>query len=229
MAAPAPQHTKLLSGIPDSWPPADTGGSNAFDDGEQRPIVPLFPLSDVWLFPGALMPLFIFEPRYRQMIEDSLDGPGRLVIGTVQKGYESEMPGQPPVYPTAGLGEIQQHERRPDGCFVILLLGLSRVHVEEQASDRLYRRVSVAPLEEQAVSAGESSRLRPRLVEAILDRSEDLLNLPDNVPLANLADLLTLRLSLPHEPMQRIFQEDDVVSRCELVLEEHDRRPKSDG
>jgi len=229
MAASAPQSANLLNSIPDSWPPANAGGPEPFGDGEHRPIVPLFPLSDVWLFPGALMPLFIFEPRYRQMIEDSLDGPGRLVIGTVQKGYESEMSGQPPVYPTAGLGEIQQHERRSDGCFVILLLGLSRVHLEEQPSERLYRRVSVSAVAEKAVSAGETSRLRPRLVEAILERSDDLLNLPDNVPLANLADLLTLRLSLPHEPMQRIFQEHDVVSRCELVLEEHDRRPKSDG
>lgn len=214
------------SSIPEGWPPKKQESTSLPPDGEQRPVVPLFPLSDVWLFPGALMPLFIFEPRYRQMIEDSLDGPGRLVIGTVHKGYETEMPGKPPVYGIAGLGEIQQHERRSDGCFVILLLGLSRVHLEEQTSDRLYRRVSVSPVQEQAVSAGESSRLRPRLVEAILERSDDLLNLPDNVPLANLADLLTLRLSLPHEPLQHIFQETDVVTRCERVLEEHDRRPK---
>ncbi len=229
MAASAPHPANFLSEIPDSWPPVNPGGSKFFGDGEHRPVVPLFPLADVWLFPGALMPLFIFEPRYRQMIEDSLDGPGRLVLGTVQQGHESEMPGSPPVYATAGLGEIQQHERRSDGCYVILLLGLARVHIEEQPSERLYRRVSVSPVEEPAVSAGETSRLRPRLVDAILERSEEMLNLPDNVPLANLADLLTLRLSLPHEPMQRIFQESDVVTRCERVLEEHDRRPKDDG
>lgn len=46
-------------------------------------VVPLFPLSDLVLFPGIVQPLHIFEPRYRQMMDDVLDSSGYLVIGTV--------------------------------------------------------------------------------------------------------------------------------------------------
>jgi hypothetical protein len=83
-----------MASIPDSWPPEpdefDPAGQDATDtgdDGASRPtarfVAPVFPLPGVFLFPGQIMPLHVFEPRYRQMIEDSLDGPGRLVIGTV--------------------------------------------------------------------------------------------------------------------------------------------------
>ena len=43
-------------------------------------IVPLFPLPNVWLFPAIVLPLHVFEQRYRQMVEDCLDGPGRIVL-----------------------------------------------------------------------------------------------------------------------------------------------------
>ena len=77
-------------------------------------VVPMFPLPGVFLFPGQVMPLHIFEPRYRQMIEDLLDGPGRLVMATIleeQSGADVE---HPDVLPVAGLGEIWRHEKLPD-------------------------------------------------------------------------------------------------------------------
>src|SRR5215468_1542148 len=106
-----------------------------------NPVVPMFPLPGVFLFPGQLLPLHIFEPRYREMIGDLLDGPGRLVMGTVLPDHESELPGAPPMYPTAGLGEIGRHEHLADGRFNILLVGLSRVSIREVESERLYRKV----------------------------------------------------------------------------------------
>src|SRR6185436_16317400 len=90
------------------------------DDARQR-IVPLFPLPNVFLYPGCVMPLHIFEPRYRQMIEDQLDGPGQIVMGTVPSEHAADLDGAPPVRPIAGLGEIFRHERLPDGRFLIWL------------------------------------------------------------------------------------------------------------
>ena len=185
----------------------------------------MFPLSDVWLFPGLALPLFIFEPRYQQMIEDSLDCSGRIVIGTVQKGHECEMPGSPPIYPIAGLGEIGRHERRPDGCFVILLVGLSRVHTEEVESDRLYRRVRVRPVEEHEVDENNATRLRERLLKAIKERAGEPQKLRGDVGLTHLVDLLTLRLPLPHGVLCRLFGELNLERRIEAVLTEHGRRP----
>ena len=51
----------------------------------------------MWMFPYVVLPLQIFEDRYRSMVEDSLDGPGRIVLGTVMDGHEEELKGSPPV------------------------------------------------------------------------------------------------------------------------------------
>ncbi len=57
----------------------------------------MFALPQVWLFPYVILPLHVFEERYRQMIEDNLDGQGRIVLGTVQQGQEDDLLGNPAV------------------------------------------------------------------------------------------------------------------------------------
>ena len=207
--------------VPEGWPPAEGAGASK--------VVSLFPLPNLFLFPGTVMPLHIFEPRYRQMIEDSLDGPGRLVIGTVLEGHTSELAGNPPVHGIAGLGEIARHERLPDGRFVIMLVGLARVRIHEVASDRLYRKVEAAPLTEVQVREDEEERLRRQLVEAVLARTPDLRDkadkLPPDMPIGHLADLLLLRMQLPQSAMQSLYSELVVANRARHALDEHGKRP----
>ena len=207
--------------IPDAWPPVSSS--------EGKPVVPLFPLAGVWLFPRAVMPLHIFEPRYRQMIEDSLDGPGRIVMGTVVEGQEHDMSGAPPVHAVAGLGEIVRHERLPDGRFHIHLWGLGRVNVREVESDRMYRKVEIDPVIDAELGHAESEDLRSALVDAVRARSGQLLDLPDDVPVGFLADLLVLRLQLPHALLQELYADPDPGSRARRALDEHARRGLEDS
>jgi Lon protease-like protein len=203
-----------LDPIPDTWPP---GGESA-----PRPVVPLFPLVNVWLFPGALLPLHIFEPRYCSMVEDILDGPGRIVMGTVVEGHEGEMEGKPPVHPIAGLGEIVNHERLPDGRFHLRLFGLGRVRLFEEESDSAYRKVSIEPLVEATVPASEEEELRERLLDAVRENSESSRAIPKQVPFATLVDLLLLRLDLPHSELQELYAEPDPVRRARGALSKLD-------
>jgi ATP-dependent Lon protease len=188
-------------------------------------VAPLFPLPGVFLYPGAVMPLFIFEPRYRCMIEDLLDGPGRLVMGTVHEDHAHELAGSPPVLEVAGLGEIARHVRRDDGCFDILLVGMSRVKIREVASDRPYRRVETESLSEKPVPRETHDALRDALHRAILSRCNELLNLPAQMPVSNLADLLVQRIDLPQASVARLYAELDVEKRARAALDEHARRP----
>jgi len=207
--------------IPAGWPPADEPTNSV--------LAPLFPLPNLFLFPGTVMPLHIFEPRYRQMIEDSLDGPGRIVIGTILADHHDEISGNPPVHDIAGLGEIARHERLPDGRFVIMLVGLARVRIREVDSDRLYRRVEASPLLEIAVEDGDEERLRDELIEAVLARTPDLREhaekLPDDMPIGHLTDLLLLRMQLPQNAMQMLYSQLVVADRARSALQEHARRP----
>src|SRR5690606_11339300 len=132
--------------------------------------VPMFPLGRVFLFPHQVLPLHVFEPRYRAMVADLLDTTGRLVIATVREGERENGPGAPRVLAVAGLGEIMRHEQLPDGRFMIWVLGLTRVRVDEIASDRPYRRVRCAPFAEIPVPDGEARALVHALREATTRR-----------------------------------------------------------
>ncbi len=185
-------------------------------------VVPLFPLPNFFLFPHSVVPLHIFEPRYRQMIDDQLDGQGRLVMGTLLEAGDTDDP--PPVFGIGGLGEIVQHRKLPDGRYMIMLLGLSRVAITEVPSDRLYREVQVEVLEEIEVSGVDASRLRDPLLAAIHKRSGEEGELPDDLDVARLADILVQLLPLPQADRQTLFAELDAAVRAERALAEHEAR-----
>ena len=109
--------------------------------------VPIFPLPDVVLFPHTLLPLHIFEPRYREMVRDCLAGDKRLAMALLRPGWENDYYGRPPIYPIAGAGEIIQYEELPDGRFNILLRGTMRIGITaELPADKSYRVARARPL-----------------------------------------------------------------------------------
>ena len=189
------------------------------------PVVPLFPLPNVWLFPAVILPLSIFEERYRQMVEDCLDGPGRIVLGTIVAGHENESAGAPPVYPLAGLGEIGRHERLADGRFQILLVGLQRVFVKEVPSDRLYRKVEVHPAHEVPIAAPAEPELRVQLLAALTARTKDLPEIPPEFSTGHLVDMLVLRMPLEAPSLNALYSELDTERRALIALAEHAKRP----
>jgi hypothetical protein len=184
--------------------------------------VPLFPLPGLFLYPAQLLPLHIFEPRYRQMIDDSLDGPGRLVVGTITGRGEP-----PPVLEVAGLGEIVRHERLDDGRFHVWLLGLARVRLEEAPSERLYRQVQCRPFAEVQAEPGEARRLKAQLRAAARARLARDLPLPEGTPTSVLTDLLLQTLQAPPAVVEDIFAEPAVAARARKALAAHARYPRA--
>jgi Lon protease-like protein len=102
--------------------------------------VPLFPLPGAILFPRSQLPLHIFEHRYREMVRDALEGPGR--IGMIQP-HAPEDEGAP-LYPVGCVGEIVGVEELEDGRYNIVLLGASRFRlIEETDLETAYRNAEV--------------------------------------------------------------------------------------
>src|SRR5438105_971632 len=109
--------------------------------------LPIFPLPDVVLFPHAMLPLHVFEPRYRTMIKDVIEGDSRLAIVRLKPGFEKDYEGRPPVYEVGGLGEVIEHQPLGEGRCNIFVRGLSRVRIErEEAPERTYRTVAARAL-----------------------------------------------------------------------------------
>ena len=128
-----------------------------------RHYVPIFPLPDLALFPNTLLPLHIFEPRYRAMVTDALARDRRLAIVGLKPGYEGDYAGHPAVHEVAGLGRIVKCERMATGRFNLLLKGELRIRIErELPSDTLYRLVQSVELQD---SGAERDSVPPLLDE----------------------------------------------------------------
>src|ERR671919_828091 len=111
-------------------------------------ILPVFPLTGVLLLPGTILPLHIFEPRYRNMVEDALNGD--KIFGMIQPFTPQQdnrpLPGAekeaPDLYKIGCAGYIEKWEKFPDGRFFVQLRGVNRFRFEQELSlHRGYRRV----------------------------------------------------------------------------------------
>src|SRR5690349_13076811 len=99
--------------------------------------LPIFPLPGAILFPRSQLPLHIFEPRYRDMVRDAVDGPGRIAM--IQP-HRLDDDNRAPLYGVGCVGEIVGVEELEDGRFNIVLLGSNRFRmVRETDADAAYR------------------------------------------------------------------------------------------
>jgi hypothetical protein len=93
--------------------------------------LPIFPLGGAILFPRSQLPLHIFEPRYRTMIEDASAGAAR--IGMIQPLGSGDDPQHPPLYRVGCVGEIVGLEELDDGRFNVVLQGSTRFRLIAEA------------------------------------------------------------------------------------------------
>ncbi|MFQ5707174.1 MAG: LON peptidase substrate-binding domain-containing protein [bacterium] len=111
-------------------------------------VVPIFPLPSVVFFPKTFLPLHIFESRYRQMVEDAVNGSNRIAMALLKDGWENDYFGNPEVHSVGCVGEIQLSEKLADGKYNIMLYGLSRVKIVRFVQDNPYRIAEVKYLED---------------------------------------------------------------------------------
>ena len=94
--------------------------------------LPIFPLPRTVLMPGELLPLHVFEERYRALIRFCLDGDGYMGIATLVPGHHLSGDAVPPVFPEIGVGRIVQHQPLPDGRSNIILESLGRLQLTRE-------------------------------------------------------------------------------------------------
>lgn len=111
-------------------------------------MLPVFPLTGVLLLPGTVLPLHVFEPRYRAMVEDTLGA--ERVFGMIQPFAPQQdnrpLPGAedqaPDLYKVGCAGYIEKWEKLPEGRYFVQLRGVNRFRFEQEFSlQRGYRRV----------------------------------------------------------------------------------------
>jgi Lon protease-like protein len=194
--------------------------------------VPIFPLPEVVFFPETVLPLHVFEPRYRQMVADCLAADGWMAVVMLRAGWEKDYQGRPPVQTIAGVGEIIQAEMLADGRYNILLHGRARIRIltEEPAEGRLYRVVRAERLEEEGPKADDrtfGARLQElraahaRLLVALGQSHPDVvgrLTVAGATPGAAI-DRIVSAVVPDAEVRQRLLEAVDVSDRLDLAVE----------
>jgi Lon protease-like protein len=192
--------------------------------------VPLFPLPNVVLFPRAVLPLHVFEERYKTRTAHALAGDHLVAMALLKPGWERDYYSRPAIEPVVCVGRIVSSERLPDGKYNFLLQGQCRARVvrERAGYEEPYRVAELARLDDEpavmeidlADDRGRIARLFERgpLARTPVGRQFNRL-VGGPLPTADLADLIAFTFLEDVWLKQSLLAEPDARRRVPRVLD----------
>jgi Lon protease-like protein len=201
-------------------------------------LAPLFPLSAPSLFPTLTQPFQIFEPRYREMTAQALEGDKLIAMAVLKPGFGPLYGTKTvPIEPIACLGQITFDQRLDDGRYVLMLRGLCRVRiVEEVAGDDPFRigRMEILPdvaachpAAHRECRRREMLELFQRLAGAEAWNPMLLPLLKENISFSTLCDFIAFASQMTTAESYAVLAQSDVDRRASLVLEHLRSRVKA--
>ena len=190
-------------------------------------IVPIFPLPNVVLFPRTVLPLHIFEQRYRVMTREAIAADRSIAIALLKEGWETDYAGNPPVHDIACLGRIETFEELEDGKYNIVLSGLYRVRLLRELDPVPYRRAEVEMAHEAScddksdVIVARRNRLGglfSRYGELISSESRKAADASLSLDFETLVNMVATTLNLTAEDRQALLEMDDLADRCDALI-----------
>ena len=195
---------------------------------EKDIVIPLFPLPATVFYPNTSLPLHIFEPRYRNMVEDALNGKGEIGMILLKPGWENDYQGTPEIMTIGCVGKITRHSELPEGKYNILLSGLYRFRILNEIKGKTYRQAEVAILKEinNKDLTSQASPIKERLTRIMQlylknipngAKIEEALHMENCQNLAEFVDKLTHHFDLPVNKMQEFLEQQDVQKRADSL------------
>jgi Lon protease-like protein len=194
--------------------------------------VPVFPLPNCVLLPGAVLPLHVFEPRYRTMMRDLLGlEPARraIAVALLRDGFEDVyMTNHAPIHPIVGVGLVMETQELPDGRFNLLLHGRARARISVEDGTGHYRLAMLTPRESTPLPGHQAiCQARHRLCSLLTEAASHNLwpaeateGFFEAFPSTEqLIDVLAFHL-IPSDDIllkQQILEEPDVAKRLTLI------------
>ena len=197
-------------------------------DSGQNEIIPLFPLPSSVFYPGTPLPLHIFEPRYRQMTTDALEGERKIGMVLLKPDWEAAYFDRPELYTIGCVGSIEKEIRHADGKFNFTLVGLRRFRILKELDGRSYRRAEIELLEElnEQEIGEEPNATRDGLIDqyrefiSFIPEGNSLKEEPDwnlGDKLSQFIDRFAYQLDLSLEQKQTFLEEQDVFRRAKFL------------
>jgi hypothetical protein len=190
--------------------------------------VPLFPLPNVVLFPRAVLPLHIFEERYKvMMIADVLKNRRQIAMGLLRPGWEMNYHGKAPIEPVVCVGTILSHERLADGRYNLLLQGTARARMVRELEHQPYRVAQLRAFEQEPLAEDTLEEERRRLTTIFEDpqlsdtgigrRFVELLAKP--IPISIICDLAAFHFLEDIQLKQKLLADFDVRHRIGRTID----------
>jgi len=198
-------------------------------EGEFSGTARLFPLPNLVLFPHVMQPLHVFEPRYRDLLEDALAGDRLVTMTVLSPGWERDYEGRPPVWPIGCLGRVAVSRRLAGGAYNVLLVALRRVRLVRELPPTKRFREAVAevcedryPVEETGSAVALQRRLRNAFLQILpeLPQAQDQLDrlFSTDLSLGTFTDIISYMLEIEQEAKEALLAETNVHRRAELLL-----------
>ena len=195
---------------------------------EGENLVSLFPLPSTVFYPNTLLPLHIFESRYRQMVTRALEGDSQIGMVLLKPGWENDYYGHPAIVSIGCMGKIKKHSKLPEGKYNILLCGLHRFRILKEVQGGVYRRARVELLQEvnDCDLSSKTSPIENHVIEHLKqylkhipegEKIEQNLNLETCATLASLIDRIAYSFDPSIEEKQAFLEEQDVAKRADIL------------
>ena len=191
--------------------------------------IPLFPLSDVALFPNSTQPFHIFEARYRAMVADALEGDSIIGMVLLQPGFEAQYEGRPPVYAIGCAGVILASEQLPDGRYNIVLRGITKFRILSEDQGRAYRLAAVEEVSESLAATDRPAlaERRRQLEASVLSAFPGAQLPPPDLSDEELVDGLSLVIPMDPAVRQQLLEADGPLQRASNLAGLLRRGPRS--
>lgn len=177
--------------------------------------IPIFPLPNAVFFPKTFLPLHVFEPRYRAMVENADKHDNLMGIVLLKEGWEQDYFGSPAVHDIACVGRIEQVEKLQDGKYNIMLYGIGKVKIEQFIQEKPYRVAQVRYLKEVKFDPAEVDEetearsfirlIKTYLVEIGVENSHEVVSI-QNYSLESIVNQIAAILDFPAEDKQALLE-----------------------
>ena len=203
-----------------------TGPGDILDPVSIPKVIPLFPLPNLVFFPRTYVPLHIFEPRYREMVQAAAASHRMVGMVLLKEGWEADYEGAPAIFAMGCVGRMMNVQRLSDGRSNILLQGLRRFEIQHEVGAESYRQGRIVLKDLFQPDAALPTEIRREIVKVV---AGFIRNREDGVALSAMLkqpihdDVLVQNLSfaLDFTPLEKQFllESDSLIQQGRRLLD----------
>lgn len=192
--------------------------------------VRLFPLPDLVVFPHAMQPLHIFEPRYCDMLAESMATDRLIAMATLRDGPQAAFASDPGIHPTVCIGKVVSHVETEDGGHNVLLIGAQRAKIlRELPTNRSFRMadVEIAVDYHPVTDLSQAQELKRQVLDAfaaVIPPSATVQHnlhelMAGQMGLGPITDIISYTLPLGLEAKLALLAEANIGERARLLVQ----------